>query len=225
MAFPSLPAILKARDRATKASAAVQTAIKARSDTTTEMPKKWMEVQKDLSTVNSVEADFVQEKQLAMLNHKLIIKGHFAMEKPDHVVWNVKEPVKYAVAVKGEEVRQWDEDTNNVQVIHLGGDPTFKAISEQINAWFLGDYQKIAEGYDVVVLEDKPLTLAFAPKTGTMVAKMIKQVAVTFAGDGKYIDTMVIRETAGSVTTLKYIDAKINEPIKKATWEIPPHDR
>lgn len=44
------PAILKARDRATNASKAVQTAIKARSETTTEMPKRWMEVQKDLST-------------------------------------------------------------------------------------------------------------------------------------------------------------------------------
>jgi serine protease Do len=44
------PAILKARDRATNASRAVQTAIKARSETTTEMPKKWLEVQKDLST-------------------------------------------------------------------------------------------------------------------------------------------------------------------------------
>lgn len=44
------PAILKARDRATTASRAVQTAIKARSETTTEMPKKWLEVQKDLSS-------------------------------------------------------------------------------------------------------------------------------------------------------------------------------
>ena len=182
-------------------------------------------VQKDLSTVNSVEADFVQEKELAMLKRKLIIKGHFAMEKPDHVVWNVKEPVKYAIAVKGEEVRQWDEDTDKVQVIHLGGDPTFKAISEQINAWFLGDYQKIAEQYEVTVLQDTPLTLAFAPKEGAMVAKMIKQVAVTFGKEGKYIDTMVIRESAGSVTTLHYLDAKINQPVAKTTWEIPPHDR
>ncbi len=182
-------------------------------------------VQKGLSTVNSVEADFVQEKELSMLKHKLVIKGHFAMEKPDHVVWNVVSPVKYAIAVKGDQVTQWDEDTNKVQVIHLGGDPTFKAISEQISAWFLGDYQKIAEQYDVSVQRDEPLTLSFSPKEGSMVAKMMKNVSVTFGKEGKYIDTMVIREAAGSVTTLHYLDAKINQPIAKTTWEIPPHVR
>lgn len=43
------PGIAKARDRAMSASKAVQNAIKARSETTAEMPKKWMEVQKELS--------------------------------------------------------------------------------------------------------------------------------------------------------------------------------
>ena len=45
----SSPGIAKARDRAMTASKAVQTAIKARSETTAEMPKRWMDVQKELS--------------------------------------------------------------------------------------------------------------------------------------------------------------------------------
>ncbi len=188
-------------------------------------PELLERVQKDLQTVNTVEADFVQEKNLAMLNHKLIIKGHFALEKPDHVVWIVREPVKYAISVKGDLVKQWDEDANTVQVIHLGGDPTFKAISEQINAWFMGDYKALAAGYDVTVISDTPLTLGFSPKADSMVAKMLGQISIAFGKEGKYIDTMVIRETSGSVTTLHYIDPKINEPVKKEIWEIPPHDR
>jgi len=182
-------------------------------------------VQKQLQAVNTVQADFIQVKELAVLKHKLTIKGHFALEKPDHVIWIVNEPVKYAVAVKGEEVRQWDEDTNKVQVIHLGGDPTFKAINEQINSWFMGNYKVLAQDYDVTVPSEKPLTLAFAPKGGTMVAKILKQIEVTFGKEDQYIDTMVIREQSGSVTTLHYIDAKVNEPVKKELWEIPPHGR
>jgi outer membrane lipoprotein carrier protein len=182
-------------------------------------------VQKQLQDVNTVQADFVQSKKLAVMNHLLVIKGRFALEKPDHVIWIATSPVKYAVSVKGDEVRQWDEDTNQVQVMHLGGDPTFKAISDQINSWFMGDYKKLAEGYDVTVAHENPLTLAFAPKGNSMVAKMLKQIEVTFGKESKYIDTMVIRETSGSVTTLKYSNVRINEPIGKETWEIPPHDR
>ena len=75
------------------------------------------------------------------------------------------------------------------------------------------------------VVRESPLTLSFAPKDGSMVAKMLKQVEVTFGKETKYIDTMVIRETGGSVTTLKYVNTRINEPVKKETWEIPPHGR
>jgi outer membrane lipoprotein carrier protein len=182
-------------------------------------------VQDKLRTVNTVEADFVEEKQLAMLDHTLTIRGHFAMQKPDRLVWIVLEPVKYAVSIHGDIVRQWDQDTNNVQTINIGGDPTFKAVSEQLSSWFMGDYQALGQSYDVDVLSQKPLTFSFAPKGDSMVAKVLKQIVVTFAPDDRNIETMVVTEAGGSVTTINYINVKLNEPVKAETWEIPPHDR
>jgi outer membrane lipoprotein-sorting protein len=179
-------------------------------------------LQKQLSTVESVQADFVQVKNLAVLKHKLTIRGSFALQKPDRVIWIVREPVRYAIRVHGEEVSQWDEDTNKVQVMHLGGDPTFKAISQQIQAWFLGDYKSLAGSYDVFLISPKPLTLRFAPKPGTMVAKMVSGIEVTFGADEMNIDTMQIHEQAGDNTILTFINTRLNQPVKKETWEIPP---
>jgi outer membrane lipoprotein carrier protein len=179
-------------------------------------------VQQQLRTIESVQADFVQEKHLAVLKHVLTIRGHFALQKPDKVIWIVNEPVRYAIRVQGEEVRQWDEDTNKVQVIHLGGDPTFKAITEQIQAWFLGNYQTLEQSYDVYLLNDKPLSLRFAPKPGSMVAKLVKSIDVTFGKDELNLDMMVVRETAGDSTTLNFVNTRLNQPIKPQTWEIPP---
>lgn len=179
-------------------------------------------IQQQLRTISSVEADFVQEKHLAVLKHTLTIRGHFALQKPDRVIWIVSEPVKYAIRVEGDEVRQWDEDTNKVQVIHLGGDPTFKAITEQIQAWFLGNYQTLEQSYDVYLLSEKPLSLRFAPKAGSMVANLVKSIDVTFGKDELNLDAMVVRETAGDSTTLNFINTRLNEPIKAMTWEIPP---
>jgi outer membrane lipoprotein-sorting protein len=182
-------------------------------------------VQKQLSVVNTVESDFVQEKSLSVLQHKLTIKGRFAMQKPDRVIWIVREPVKYAIRVFGDEVRQWDEDANKVQVIHVGSDPTFKAISQQVRAWFMGDYAALAENYDVTVASEQPLTLAFASKAGSAVGRMMGGVEVTFAADGKYIEKMLVREAGGDVTTLQFLSPKVNEPVSKDTWEIPPNGR
>ncbi|HEY8750421.1 MAG TPA: outer membrane lipoprotein carrier protein LolA [Tepidisphaeraceae bacterium] len=179
-------------------------------------------VQKQLSTVDNVQADFVQIKNLVVLKHKLTIRGSFAMQKPDKVMWNVREPVKYAIRVEGEEVRQWDEDTNKVQIIHLGGDPTFKAISQQIQAWFLGNYKELAQSYDVYVLGNTPLTLRFVPRGNTMLGKLVSWIEVTFGPDERNIDKMQIHEAAGDTTVLNFTNTRLNQPIPKQTWEIPP---
>jgi outer membrane lipoprotein carrier protein len=182
------------------------------------------QLQDKLRSVNSVEADFVQEKTLAVFDHTITIKGHFALQKPDQLIWIVKEPVKYAVRVKGEEVRQWDQDTKNVQVNHFGDDPAFKAVSEQIQAWFLGNYKFLAETFDVNIESDKPLILSFTPKADSVAAKFIKHIQMTFGQDDLYINKLTLEEVGGDLTTIQFIQPQINKPIKDSTWEIPPHD-
>jgi outer membrane lipoprotein-sorting protein len=182
-------------------------------------------IQKQLHGITSVESDFVEHKNLAMLNHTLTISGHIGLAKPDRLIWIVREPVKYAIRIEGDEVRQWDEDTNHVDVIHLGGDPTFRAVSEQIQAWFLGDYKVLGDSYDVYLTQAQPVALAFIPNVQSMVSKLIKRIDVTFNPDETYIDTMVLRETGGDVTTIHFINTRVNQPIPEGAWEMPPNER
>jgi outer membrane lipoprotein carrier protein len=179
-------------------------------------------IQKQLRTVDTMQADFVQKKHLSMLKHTLVITGRLAMKKPNKVIWIVNEPTKYAIRVDGEELIQWDDDTNKVEVIHLGGDPTFKNITEQIQAWFLGDYKVLEKSYDVYLLSEKPLSLRFAPQAGSMVAKLVKNIEITFGNDETQVDKMVINETTGDSTALVYSNTRLNQPIAENTWEIPP---
>ncbi len=180
-------------------------------------------VQQHLKGIASVEADFNEEKKLAMLDHTLNIDGHMALEKPDRLIWIVRDPVKYAVRIAGDEVSQWDEDTNQVQTVHLGGDPTFKAITQQMQAWFLGDYKALGDSYDVYVNSNQPLSLGFVPNGSMMVSKLIKRIDLTFGADESYIDTMVISEASGDVTTLKFSGTRVNQPVSGDIWEMPPH--
>ncbi|HWE04095.1 MAG TPA: outer membrane lipoprotein carrier protein LolA [Tepidisphaeraceae bacterium] len=182
------------------------------------------QVQNNLRGIDSLEADFDQEKNLAVFKHKLNLSGRFALKQPNWVIWIVDKPVRYAIRVEGDEVRQWEEDTNKVQVTHVAGDPTFKAISEQLQAWFLGNYKALEASYAVFVLSDKPspLSLRFVPKAGTMIAKLIAHIDLTFSPDNRTIEKMIIQEAGGDWTTLTIRNARINQPMKPQTWEIPP---
>ena len=188
-------------------------------------PEVLKQVQERLKKVKTVQSEFTQEKDLAVLKHKLLIKGTFALEQPNRVVWNVREPVRYMIRVEGDEVRQWDQDTDKVKTIHVGNDPTFKAVTEQIQAWFLGDYEALSQTYDVSVIGENPLSLGFTPKAGTMVGKVLQHVNVGFGQGDAYINRMVVREASGGVTTLDFLAPTLNEPIPPRTWEIPPRDR
>jgi outer membrane lipoprotein carrier protein len=181
-------------------------------------------VQDQLRTVASVEADFVQEKTLAMFEHSVTISGHFAMQKPDRLMWVVKKPVRYAIRIEGAEVRQWDQDTNKVSVIQLGGDPVFKAVADQIQAWFMGDYKVLLQTFNVQLQSRTPLVLGLVPKADSVPAKMFKQIDMAFGKDEKYIDTITLVESGGDVTKLKFLEPKLNEKIKPETWEIPPRE-
>lgn len=182
-------------------------------------------LQSELKDVATVEADFVEEKTLSMLNHTLTIRGHFALQKPDRLIWIVREPVRYAIRIQGDEVRQWDEDTNRVDVIHLGGDPTFKAVSEQIQAWFLGDYEGLSKSYEVAVLSDNPLSLRFVPQSDSMMGKVMSRIDIVFARDERYIEKMVLNESGGDVTVLTFVHTQVNQPIKDEIWRMPPNER
>jgi len=179
-------------------------------------------VQQQLRNVETVQADFTQEKNLTVLKHKLVIRGNFALQKPDKVMWNVREPVKYAIRVFGDEVTQWDEDTKKVQTIHVGNDPTFKAISEQMQSWFMGNYKDLDKSYDVYLINRQPLTFRFAPKAGTVMSKVLSWIEVTFGPEERNIDRMTVREAGGDVTTMVFSNTRLNQPVPKQTWEIPP---
>jgi outer membrane lipoprotein-sorting protein len=182
-------------------------------------------IQDKLQTVRTVQADFVETKLLALLNHKLMIRGHLALERPDRLIWIVRQPVRYAIRIEGDEVRQWDEDTNRVDVIHLGGDPTFKAVSDQMKSWFLGNYKALGDSYNVYINTRRPVSFQFQPKSQSMVAGMLKRIDLTFQEDTNYVDSMSVEESSGDTTTVQFVNARVNQPIGEKLWEMPPHEQ
>jgi outer membrane lipoprotein carrier protein len=222
--------LLQGADPAPRASEADGgTATTQRTDTREALPVASLEllaqVQKRLRTIKSVEANFVEEKHLALLDHNVTIRGSFGLQKPDSMIWIVREPheaAQYALRLRGEELSQWDEETKNVQVVHLAGDPAFKSVSAQLQAWFLGNYEALNQSWDVYVAGDKPLSLRFVPRATTFVAKHMKSIEVTFNADGTNTDRMSVVETGGDRMTFTFSNVQTNQPIKEEDWKIPP---
>ena len=177
-------------------------------------------VGKKASDFKTLKADFTQEKKMAMFKDKLVLKGRIFLQKPNRIAWHVDSPLRYSVLITDKMIRQWDEDTNQVQEISLTKNPIFLNVLNQLTVWFSGDYSSLLDGNEVRLLKREPLMVEFVPKEKNVAKKMIKNITITFRPDQKYLQQIRILEQSGDVTTIHFTNTQLNAPLNNSNFEV-----
>ncbi len=173
-----------------------------------------------VSNFKSLKTNFVQEKNLAIFKNKIILRGRIYLQKPNNIAWHVDEPVKYSVLITDKSIRQWDEDTNQVQEIALSGNPVFQNVLNQLTVWFSGDYVSLLKDYNVRILKKSPLAFEFSPKENNVAGKIIKSITIGFREDKQYLQQIKILELSGDSTIIIFKDTVFNAPINNLDFEV-----
>ncbi len=173
-----------------------------------------------VSNFKSLKTNFVQEKNLAIFKNKIILRGRIYLQKPNKIAWHVDEPVKYSVLITDKSIRQWDEDTNQVQEIALSGNPVFQNVLNQLTVWFSGDYVSLLKDYNVRILKKSPLAFEFSPKENNVAGKIIKSITIGFREDKQYLQQIKILELSGDSTIIIFKDTVFNAPINNLDFEV-----
>ncbi|MDM8525428.1 outer membrane lipoprotein carrier protein LolA [Desulfococcaceae bacterium HSG8] len=179
-------------------------------------------LEKKVSGMQTLQTDFVQEKELAVFNQKLILKGTVFLEKPARLAWHVTEPMRYSMIMKDQMIRQWDEDTNEIQEISLAKNPAFQTAVGQMQEWFSGTYTSLLREYEVALFKKNPTALKFTPRENALAANVISSVTVFFREDERYIHQIYIEEKSGDNTRLTFVNTVLNPSFDKTVWEVKP---
>ena len=177
---------------------------------------------KKVSDFKTLKTDFTQEKEMAMFKEKLVIKGRIYLQKPNKVAWHVDKPLRYSVLITDKFIRQWDEDTNQVQEISLTKNPIFQNVIKQLTVWFSGEYGSLLETNDVRLVQRSPLMLEFSPRTNNDSRKVIKNITITFREDETYLQQIRMQELSGDVTTIMFTNTLLNAPLDSGSFEVHP---
>jgi outer membrane lipoprotein-sorting protein len=168
----------------------------------------------------TLKTDFVQEKNLAIFKRKIIMRGRIYLQKPNTIAWHVDKPVKYSVLITDTAIRQWDEDTDQVQEIPFSKNPVFKIVLNQLTTWFSGNYGSLLDDYTVKVMQQRPYVFEFMPKETNFSRKIVKSITVTFREDEKYLEKIKIQEMSGDSTTITFEHTVIDVPIDSRFFEV-----
>jgi len=165
------------------------------------------------SLINTMRADFVQEKELSYFDKKIRIKGVMCFEKPDFLGWHVTEPIVYSMVINGKTIRQWDGETRKVQIIQVESNPALQIMIVRMREWFTGNFTGFLEDYDFTIENKDPVILVFVPKETSSVAEFIEKVKIIFKEDESYIHQIEINEKGGDSDVLIFDDVVLNEPL------------
>lgn len=181
------------------------------------------ELGKQVADFQTLKTDFVQTKEMAMFKDKLVLKGRIYLQKPSMIAWHVDAPLRYSVLITDKLIRQWDEDTNQVQELSLEKNPLFQTVLNQLTVWFSGEYGALLGSNDVRLVQKAPLVLEFTPKDNNISKKAISRITVTFRDDRKYLQQIRIQEQSGDVTTLQFRNTQMNVPLDRSNFEVKGH--
>ncbi len=179
-------------------------------------------IEEKMAEITTVQAGFTQEKELPVLERTMVIEGRMALQQPDHIAWHVDKPVRYRMVIRGSQLEQWDEDTDRVQKLNLDRNPAYRAMFQQLSAWFSGRYEKLLEQYTMRVESSEPVVLVFSPREEGDFAELISSVTITFREDESYIEKLEILEANESLSTIRFQGTELNGEIDDDTWKARP---
>ncbi len=178
-----------------------------------------------LASMRTVQTAFRQEKKLAILNHPLVLEGMLYLELPDRLAWHVTSPTRYRLVLNGARVRQWDEDSGEVQSHSAAQTAILRAVCEQLKSWFAGRLSQLAKDYDITVVGSEPFVIVrLVPKPGSPAAVGVRVIRLTLRKDMRYVHALDIEETGGDSTRIEFHNTVLDEPIPPTAWEVKPRD-
>ena len=159
---------------------------------------------------NTISSDFIQEKEMSILNDKIITKGKFYFKRENQLRWEYIHPFSYAITINGDEITIRNEEKitsfnsrsnivfTEVNKIIIGSvrgtlleDPAFNASYSQSNSHY--------------IVRLTPLS----PKLN----KSLQEIVLYFNKSNFTIDRLEMIEPAGDSTKIKFTNKQINEPI------------
>jgi len=159
-------------------------------------------------TTFSLESQFVQEKNMEMLNRKMISKGIFRYMKEDKIAFLYETPLKYHMIINGSRLKI--VNNGKTQVIDLKNNPMMKEMKGLIEASFLGRLSGMDSSYKITYFQNEDKIFVFVVPSGKGVSEMIRKISVTFDKVTLDILQLQLDEGAKSSTIYYFTQPKIN---------------
>jgi len=159
--------------------------------------------------VESVQADFTQEKQLPILARPILSKGKFIFQAPDSLRWEYFSPIHTVLLMHDGQTRKFIQHDGKFVEEHGMGVDSMQIVLQEITGWLDGEVTD-TETFQVKSKEGD--TIVLVPKNEAL-TKIISRIELKLLGTSGLMESVTLYEGPDSFTRMIFSDGLLNKKI------------
>jgi len=177
----------------------------------------WEDIRRESAKIQSVSAQFSQQKHLQILTKPLVSKGSFYYQAPDSVRWEYTSPIKSVLIMHKGNIKRYTQGEKGLVEDASGSLEAMQIVLQEIGRWTRGQFTE-NEHFSAVLKGGKAPRIILTPKEKGMAA-MISRIVIILSPDRPgVIKTVRIFENEGNHTLFEFTDVQINGKISETLF-------
>jgi len=170
------------------------------------------------AAIKSMQCDFVQTKQLKMLNDKVVSKGKMYYLQNDKLRWEYSSPYKYIFILNGSKVQLKNDKRNDV--IDVEKNKVFKEIARIMMSSVVGDCLNDTRSFKTTIADAKTHWLATLVPQRREMKQMFNSIKLYFDKKRLMVTRVEVIEKNGDKTIIELKNVKINGQIASSIFAV-----
>jgi outer membrane lipoprotein-sorting protein len=175
-------------------------------------------VQEQQRKTTSLQADFRQEKELALLSKPEVSTGTFVFSKPNNVLWNYDAPKRVQMLIANGTLTTYYPELNKAEKLDVTRfqDRIFKYMGAS------GAIDELARYFDFTFIDNAAnpaFVLDLNPKNRA-VAKRVKHIKIWIDKKTYLTTKFEYTEGDGDITRYEFTNIKLNQPIAPSRFTL-----
>jgi outer membrane lipoprotein carrier protein len=175
------------------------------------------QLRQDSAGIKTVQAGFVQKKQMKILTRPLLSEGRFFYAAPDSFRWEYLKPLRSIVISSKGDAKRYMMSGDKMVEDKSGGVQAMRIVLGEVANWMSGKFDRNPSFK--ALLKDGTNTVITLIPVGQNMTGMIEKIEITVTKKTVAIKSVKIIEGENSATIIDFHDVEINKPINSSVFQ------
>lgn len=178
----------------------------------------WASLKQSFRNIQSVKAEFVQERHLQILKDPLISEGRFFFLASGSLRWEYLRPLRSVMLQRGDSVRLYHLSEGTWKQDMAQGVEARRMVLVEMSQWFQGRFEE-SRVFSHSYSPGPPGRIILTPGEG--INKFILRIEIVLSDKPGIIDRVEIKEPGSSATRIVFRNVEINAELPSKLFDEP----